>query len=244
VSVGRQSHRRIAPRTGRAQPGAAAGNRLPDVLLKLQRTAGNRAVARALQANGRVLQRASVTTYNGAVSQEWLTELRNIVQAAENSPGATFQFTVPDRFQSAQGPSNTQQTYALGGSYFSREMPSGQTLSVIGPSSAVGTEKYATSVKSSEWLGNRQSGMHGEMALIAEKGEVGWTYATQDNCLFCHGYLQLNGIQHQALRTDPWPQMWRHPLRMFTLQAGSAAVGNVVDIEFRGQHRQYQIFAG
>jgi hypothetical protein len=218
----------------------------PARLRALQQAAGNHAVARMLRANKRMLQRAGVTARQGQIPDAWLTELRNIVTAAENSTGSTFQFTLPGRFTSAQGPTNTQQTFALGGTYYQLgAIPGGQTVSLIGPSSAFGSQKFATSVKSSEWLGNRQSAMHGEMALVEAKGveNIDWAYATQDNCLFCHGYLEMHGIQHQGLRPDPWPQMWRHPDGLFKLQAGNAAVGRVVEIEFRGQRRLYQISA-
>lgn len=186
---------------------------------------------------------SSVTAYQGVIDPGWITELDTIVKAADNSGGqSTFKFDTA-RFVGGIGPTSTQSTYAVGGSYFERSVPNGgPTLKIIGPSASVGSQQYHQSVSSSEWLGNRSSGLHGEMFLICEKGaDIQWTYATQDNCLFCHGYLHMRQIQHQALRTNPWPQMWRHPAGMFTLQQGTAALGKIVKIDFKGDIKYYQI---
>lgn len=186
---------------------------------------------------------SSVTACQGTIDPTWIKELDDIVKAVDRSGGhSTFKFDT-SRFQNGMGPTSTQSTYAVGGSYFERTVPDGgPTLKIIGPSASVGSQRYHQSVSSSEWLGNRTSGLHGEMYLICEKGaDVQWTYATQDNCLFCHGYLHMHDIQHQALRTNVWPQMWRHPEGMFNLQQGRSAVGKVVKIDFQDDIKYYQI---
>jgi hypothetical protein len=186
---------------------------------------------------------SSVTAYQGTINGAWITELNAIVQAAEQSGGlSTFRFDTT-RFLGGIGPTSSQSTYAIGGSYFERTAPNGgPTWKIIGPSASVGSQQYHQSVNATEWLGARPSGLHGEMALICEKGnDIQWTYATQDNCLFCHGYLHLNNIQHQALRTNVWPQQWHHPQAMFRLQQGTSVLGKVVEIDFQGDVRYYQI---
>lgn len=82
---------------------------------------------------------------------------------------------------------------------------------------AIGSKAFANAAKA-QWLGARPSGLHGESALIKKmqnKPESIWT--TQNSCFFCYGYLAKEGVNHQSLRDDPFPQRWKHPTMDFEI---------------------------
>lgn len=109
-------------------------------------------------------------------------------------------------------PKDSRGTYGLGGSNylssFTTVQGSPQFLEAITGNSNGKVED----------LGSRSSGFHDEMHQISEYPGLHALLSTQGHCLFCYGLIHQRGYEHGTIRDNPWPQVWTHDYKGFTLR--------------------------
>lgn len=145
-------------------------------------------------------------------------ELKAMINAANEGGGApratTNEYAVLTRILNDEDvkkvkPKTSEATYAIGAV--------GKTIYASGP------EKFMEEVednvplvsfvqfRASGKLGQRSTFLHGESFLLTHDAKLTAVVATQPNCLFCYGYLEYKGIDHQEMREHPFPKGWIHP---------------------------------
>jgi hypothetical protein len=180
---------------------------------------------------GGVIQRATVHAHVGLVAGATFTELTNMMAAVGvggATGGAELALAALVAAAGAALPPNAQDTVALG-------------ANAVGNHLAVGSQAFQLAVGAPQRVA--RGAYHGEMAAV-HHGYNAAVAASQDCCIFCYGYLAANGIAHQALRANPWPNtQWTHPTMGFSLSSGGQflAVGNAVRINHAGQDHYWQV---
>jgi hypothetical protein len=181
-------------------------------------------IVQSKRASGRgVIQRSTVTTaLRGPVADKVLTELTNILNAAEARGGgsrdAKGQLKVlqdllskPDVAKLNPG---SRETFGLSGASF---IEGSQVL--IAQGSPIWTQSVQKESPGSQFLdlAQRSTGVHDEVQHITEYPGVQALLSTQKHCLFCYGLLEFRGYDHGPLRDQPWPSKWKHDYLGFSL---------------------------
>lgn len=190
---------------------------------------------------GRVIQRATVHAHIGAAPALVFTELTNMM-AAVGGGAATggAEVALAALIAGAAGalPVGNQDTIALATNAGGNQLAVGSVAfqnAVAAQNALVGAPAPARIARGI---------YHGEMAAV-HAGFAAAVAASQNCCIFCYGYLALNGIPHQALRApNPFPHtQWSHPVMGFRLSSGAQhlAVGIAVRIHHAGVDSYWQV---
>lgn len=174
-----------------------------------------------------------------------LAEVRKIVDAAAKAGGKAhdphhgvklLNTILTDDKVVAALPRSSEATYAVA------SIDSTSVVYVSGPKRFVKAVSSYTS--NSEDVGTRSEFVHGESYIFIKQPTIKSVAATQDNCLFCYGFLETQNISHQRLRDSPFPKGWIHPSLKFKLTLTSPQYGPkgmLVWITFAGEERLYRI---
>jgi hypothetical protein len=195
-----------------------------------------------------------VTVIRGEFSTEVLEEVRKIIAAAHTAGGGPSAIQHPSMKMLKEFMANevvkkpgSQGTFGVGGSgYF----PTTLGMYTVG-SQAFGSQMAAASESSEsdvsvypQFLGDRQSCVHAEVALMIDVPGVHSILTTQNACIFCYGLMASRGYTHQEIRKNPFPQKWTHDYKGFKLikiNPDKGWIKNVMKIDWNEESGYYTI---
>ena len=222
---------------GKSSPTLYVASRGPNVVQRATVSLVGSAPMRGFQSNatsGRVIQRATVHAHVGYVAAATFTELTNMMAAIGGGAatgGGEVALAALIAGAAAVLPANNQDTVALGDDGLGNG-----AASLL----AVGSAAFQAATGAGQRVA--RGPFHGEMAAV-HHGFDDAVAASQDCCIFCYGYMAFHGVDHQALRANPWPNtQWTHPTMGFRLSSGAQflAVGNAVRINHAGVDHYWQ----
>jgi hypothetical protein len=175
-----------------------------------------------------VVQRSTVSAaLRGPVSDTILTEIKNILDAAEagggNSRDNSGQLKVLQdllaKEQVQKLNPGSRETFGLSGASF---FEGSQVLVAQGSANWVSAVQTEASSAQHLDLSQRRTGVHDEVQHVTAHPGVQALLSTQKHCLFCYGLLHMRGYDHGPLRDEPWPSKWTHDYLGFTLDITNA----------------------
>lgn len=195
-----------------------------------------------------------VTVIRGHFDTEVLAEVKRIIAAAYAAGGGPSAIQHPSMkmlidFMASEkvNKPSSQGTFGVGGSgYFKTTLG----MYTVG-SQAFGSQMAEVSKTPEsgvsvhpEFLGNRESCVHAEVALMMEVPGVHSILTTQDACIFCYGLMASRDYTHQQIRSNPFPQKWTHDYMGFKLSRVNPSNGwvkNVMQIDWGGKSGFYTV---
>jgi hypothetical protein len=176
-----------------------------------------------------IIQRSTVSTQlRGPVSQDILTEIKAIIDAAEEGNGLerdqAGQIKKMRELMAAKSvvkhqPKDARGTYGLSSANFFGDG---------GVMVAQGSDAWVNAVQSGSGgaqllpLQERSTNVHDEIQHVTEYPGVQALLSTQKHCIFRYGLLHMRGYDHGELRDTKFPQGWKHDYMHFTLKQTNA----------------------
>lgn len=180
---------------------------------------------------------------SAAIPDDIFLEVQKIVLAAAKAGGqevdhhgglGILKVLLSDKSVKSEEPSSSEATYAIASDAYANVYASGPQKFV----------EAVQDISSASDVGRRGGFVHGESHIFIKKPGITSVAATQDNCLFCYGFLETRKIGHQRLRASPFPKGWIHPSAKFKLKLVNPAhgpKGKLIWITFGEDTRLYRI---